>query len=116
LLPAISSTLRDDVSSTLRDGGLIAAAEPEALFHGRTLPPVEPTVFDVRRATTDLDRDGIQRVFTESHGYEPELVASMWGPALLDRPDVGGWVAWDADEPVSCVFVTRVGARSGSST
>ena len=45
--------------------------------------------------------------------YAPDLVATLWGPALLDRPDVGGWVAWDGDEPVSCVYVTRVGRTLG---
>jgi len=108
LLLAVSSTVRDDVSSVLLEGGFVLATEPEVLFHGRSLPPVHIGGFQVRRVTTDID--GIQRVFAESHGYETDLVGRMWGPALLDRPDVGGWVAWDGDEPVSCVFVTRVGA------
>lgn len=112
-LLAVSSTVRDDVSDTLRDGGFDAAPELEALFYAPVPPAVGPSAFQVRQASNAEDRLGIERVFAGSHGYDPALVASMWGPALLDRTDVGGWVAWDDDEPVSCVFVTRVGRSLG---
>ena len=109
VLLAVSSTVRDDVSGTLLGGGFVRALEPELLFFGSATPPVEASAFEVRRARSEVDHAGIGRLFVEAHGYEEELVRAMWGPALLDRPDVGGWVAWEGDEPVSCVFVTRIG-------
>lgn len=110
VLLAASSTLRDDVGEALGRGGFVLAATPEALFHGSSTPPVEPSAFQVRRVLTEIDRAGIGRVFAEAHGYDPRLVASMWGSALVDRDDVGGWIAWEGDDAVSCVFVTRVGS------
>jgi len=106
-LLAVSSTVRDDVSGTLLAGGFVRATEPELLFFGSAAPPIETSAFEVRRVQADVDHAGLGRIFAEAHGYEDELVTSMWGPALLDRPDVEGWIAWDGDDPVSCVFVTH---------
>ena len=58
----------------------------EAMFHAdaaashrpeRVPGPPGPTLTD--------DRAGIQQVLLGAHDYRPELVAEMWGPALLDR-------------------------------
>lgn len=112
-LLGISSTVRDDVSGVLRDAGFEPLLEREALFFAPAVPPTGPSAFQVRRAMTARDRAGIEGIFAASHEYDPDLVSSMWGPRLLDRDDVGGWVAWDGEEPVSCVFVTRVGGSLG---
>ena len=112
-LLGVSSTVRDDVSTTLVAGGFEATPQREALFFADEPPQRGPTAFQVRRIRSDDDRAGALRVLIEAHDYAADLVAAMWGPALLDRPDVGGWVAWDGDEPVSCVYVTRVGRTLG---
>ncbi len=108
-LLGVSSTVEDDVSSALGAGGFEALNQREALFIAHEPPPVGPSAFQVRRIRSDDDRVGALRVLIEAHDYDPDLVAAMWGPALLDRPDVGGWVAWDGADRVSCAYVTRVG-------
>ena len=87
--------------------------EREALFHATVAPTPRPTVFDVREVVTDRDFAGIGTVFAGAHDYDPSLVATMWGPRLLGPCRARGWLAWDAAEPVSCVFVTRVGSSLG---
>lgn len=112
-LLGVSSTVHDDVGDALRAGGFDAMTQREAMFHADEPPAVGPSAFQVRRVRSAEDRAGAQRVLLETHDYHPDLVAAMWGSALLDRPDVGGWVAWDGDEPVSSAYVTRVGRSLG---
>jgi GNAT superfamily N-acetyltransferase len=52
-------------------------------------------------------------VFDAAHGYADDATRRMYGPALLDGLDVEAWLAWDGDEPISCVYVTRVGDSLG---
>jgi GNAT superfamily N-acetyltransferase len=108
-LLGVSSTVRDDVDQALYAGGFEPTSEREALFFADEPPVIGPSAFQVRRVATAADRAGAQQVLLETHDYDRRLVATMWGPALLDRPDVDGWVAWDGADPVSCAYVTRVG-------
>jgi GNAT superfamily N-acetyltransferase len=108
-LLGVSSTVRDEVGDALRAGGFDRMSQREAMFHAEGPPAVGPSAFQVGRVRTAEDRAAIQQVLLGAHDYRQDLVAEMWGPALLDRPDVDGWVAWDSAEPVSCAFVTRVG-------
>jgi len=110
-LLGISSTVHDDLAGVLLDAGFEATPERESLFHAPTMPPPAPTAFQVRRVRSEDDQAGVRQILGEAHGYAADLVEQVHGPRLLDRPDVGCWIAWDRDEPVSCVFVTRV-ARS----
>lgn len=112
-LLGVSSTVRDDVTHALREGGFEAMTQREAMFYADEPPAVGPTAFQVRRVRTAEDRAGAQHVLLETHDYHPDLTSAMWGPALLDRPDVGCWVAWDGEEPVSCAYVTLVGRSLG---
>jgi N-acetylglutamate synthase len=112
-LLGISATVHHDVSQVLREAGFEPLPEREALFFAPQVPPVGPSAFQVARVVSSQDLAGVRRVFAESHDYDPDLVARMWGTELLDRADVGGWLAWDGYEPVSCVFVTRVGRSLG---
>ena len=111
LLLAVSASVGGSagVVAALHRHGFDRATVGEALFHAPVVPPREDSPFEVRRVRSAADHDGVARVFAEAHGYAPALVAAMYGPALVDRPDVGGWLAWDGDDPVSGVFVTRVG-------
>ena len=112
-LLGVSSTVRDDVADTLRTGGFDRMPQREAMFYADEAPAVGPSAFQVRRVDTTDDRAAIQQVLLGAHDYRADLVAEMWGPVLLDRADVDGWVAWDGEEPVSCAFVTRVGRSLG---
>jgi GNAT superfamily N-acetyltransferase len=112
-LLGVSSTVRDDVADTLRFGGFEALPIREAMFYAEAPPAVGPSAFQVRQVRTTEDHAGAQHVLLGAHDYHPDLVAAMWGPALLERPDVGCWVAWDGDDPVSCVYLTRVGRSLG---
>ncbi len=107
-LLGVSSTVAADVGDVLRANGWEPTGIPEAMFFAARLPPIAESAFEVRRVRGEADHAAVQRLFAEAHGYAPEFTAGMYGPSLLDRPDVGGWVAWDGPEPVSCVFVTRV--------
>jgi len=113
-LLGVSSTAGSDVSQPLRDGGFEPLVQHEALFYSATTPPDGPTGFDVRRIRSADDMAGASHVLAAAHDYDPALIERMWGDALLDRPDVMGWLAWDGDEPVSCVYVTRVGRTLGA--
>jgi GNAT superfamily N-acetyltransferase len=108
-LLGVSSSVRDDVAGALLAGGFEAMAQREAMFLADRPPAVRPSAFQVRRIGSPDDRAGAHQVLLGTHDYDSTLIAEMWGPSLLDRPDVGGWVAWDGDEPVSCAYVTRVG-------
>ena len=112
-LLGVSSTVRDDVSAELLDGGFAATPEREAMFYAPTLPAAVPNAFQVRPVSSEEDHAGVRQILAEAHGYDDALVAQTHGPALLSRSDVGCWVAWDRDDPVSCVFVTRVGRTLG---
>ena len=108
-LLGVSSTVRDDVTDALLAGGFEATPEREAMFFADEPPAVTPSAFQIRQVTSADDRAGAYQVLFGAHEYDTSLIAEMWGPNLLDRPDVRGWVAWDGDEPVSCAYVTRVG-------
>jgi GNAT superfamily N-acetyltransferase len=112
-LLGVSSTAGTDVSQVLRDGGFEPLPEHESLFYATTPPPTGPTGFDVRRIRRAEDMAGASLVLSAAHDYDPALIDRMWGDALLDRPDVSGWVAWDGSEAVSCVYITRVGRTLG---
>lgn len=112
-LVAVSSTVRDDVVPRLRAAGFEPTGQREALFFADEPPVIVRTDFEVRRVLSAEDRAHAHQVLVGTHDYDPSLIAAMWGPALLDRPDVGGWVAWDGDEPVSCAYLTRIGRSLG---
>ena len=112
-LLAVSSTVSVDVSSVLHDHGWQAMTIPEAIFFAPAIPPVKTSDFEIRRVRTPEDHAAVQRLFVEAHGYSTAFTAGMYGPALLDRPDVGAWLAWDGPIPVSCVFVTRIDRSLG---
>lgn len=112
-LIAVSGSVADAavVGEVLQHGGFTRLAEREALFWAPSPPPVAPSPFDVRRAIDAADLSAIWPILHDAHGYEPEL-AAMYG-ALLRRPDVGCWLAWDGPRAICCAFVTRVGTTLG---
>ena len=83
------------------------------MFHAQTVPAAVPNAFQVRPVISEEDHAGVRQILAEAHGYDDALVALTHGPGLLSRSDVGCWIAWDRDDPVSCVFVTRVGRSLG---
>ncbi len=112
-LLGVSSTVRDDVSNELLAGGFEATPEREAMFHAPKVPVAVPHAFRVRPVDSEEDLAGVRLILAEAHGYADPLEAQTHGPELLSRSDVGCWIAWDGDDPVSCVFVTRVGRCLG---
>lgn len=108
VLLGVSSTCAADVDDLLRTADFRRAASAEALFWSAGRPTVGSTPFDVRRVETAADHAGVLTVFGAVHDYDADLVAAMYGPRLLDRPDVDAWIAFDDRDPLSCVFVSRV--------
>ena len=113
-LIAVSGSVADAavVGEVLQQGGFTRTAEREALFWAPSPPPVASSPFDVRRAIDAADLSAIGLILHDAHGYDLELAASMYG-ALLRRPDVGCWLAWDGPRAICCAFVTRVGTTLG---
>ncbi len=108
ILLSESAGLGLDVGDLLRASGFLRSPGEEALFWAPHVPPRPTSAFEVRRAKNRADLAGIWSIFVDVHGYELDLVESMYGESLLGDPVVAPWLALDAGEPVSCAFVTSV--------
>lgn len=113
ILLAQSAGLEVEVSDLLGRAGLLRSPGEEALFWAAQAPARTGSPFEVRRAVSRADLEGIWSIFADVHGYEPDLIQSMYGEALLENPEVQPWLALDGIEPVSCAFITVVGRTLG---
>ncbi len=115
VLLALSATLADPdpIRHIVAAGGFSRSPEIETLFHAPQAPPLVPPPFTTRRVAQAADHAAVLRVFELAHGYTDEATRAMYGPVLLDGPDVEAWLAWDGDEPISLVFVTRTDGTLG---
>jgi hypothetical protein len=113
VLVAESSSLTIPVAGLLESAGFIRLPNAEALFWSARAPEPLASSFEIRRATIDADMAAIRSIFREVHGYEEDLLASMYGHEILADPALAGWLAFDGDEPVSCAFVTSVDQSLG---
>lgn len=108
-----SASLDVEVGDLLGRAGFLRSPGEEALFWAAHAPARTGSPFEVRRAVTRADLEGIWSIFVDVHGYEPDLVEAMYGEALLENDEVQPWLALDGIEPVSCAFVTVVGRTLG---
>jgi len=113
ILLAVSTGLAIAVDDILTAAGFLRSPSEEALFWATEAPTPKQALFEVRRAANPVDLAGISQIFVDVHDYEPDLVGSMYGPAVLDDPAIEAWLALDGDGPVSCAFVTHGGRTLG---
>ncbi|MEO7664315.1 MAG: GNAT family N-acetyltransferase, partial [Candidatus Limnocylindrales bacterium] len=90
--------------------GFVAANPLEALFVAGA-PPRVVEGFPVRRATP-ADLPAVRELFHLGHGYGAATVDALFGSRLA-ADDVGCWIAWDGDAPMSLAFITRIGRSLG---
>ena len=108
-----SADLDVEAGDLLGQAGFVRSPGEEALFWAAHAPAPRGSPFEVRRAGTRADLEGIWSIFEDVHGYEPGLVESMYGESLLEDGELEAWLAIDGREPVSCAFVTVVGRTLG---
>jgi len=113
ILLGASAGLGFDVAGVLQQAGFIRSPGEEALFWAGRAPAATGSGFEVRRARDRADLEGIWSIFGDVHGYEPDLVESMYGEGFLDNAEVQPWLAVDGGGPVSCAFVTVLGRTLG---
>ena len=115
-IPALlgqSASLNVEIGDLLRAAGFLQSPAVEALFWAPAAPTPTDAPFQVRRAENRADLARIWSIFVDAHGYEPDLVESMYGEALLDDEAVAPWLALDRGETVSCAFVTSLDQTLG---
>jgi hypothetical protein len=108
-----SSSVRDDVTAPLAEGGFRRHATPDALFWMPGAPSATDGPFTIRQVRTSDDVAAMEAMFLDVHGYEPALTGRLYGEAAIEGGPVTGWLAWDGPEPVSFTLVTHTGRSLG---
>jgi GNAT superfamily N-acetyltransferase len=96
----------------LIDVGFDVTPVLEPVMRSRTRPPPSGGPFQVRRCTTAEDMDIALDLTAAAHQVpRPFLSSSIGVVASAGRASV--WLAYERDQPVSTVWLTRVGACLG---
>ena len=114
-IPAVVSVASDtdgDVHAVLTDAGLRREGLPEPLMWCPWTASAEPPSFAVRRVVDSGEYQLAVGICARGHSMDEMLLARILDrdPAVDER--VSTWIAWDAEEPISVVWLTH-GDRIG---
>jgi hypothetical protein len=109
---SVASGTDEEVTGPLASAGLVAAQLPEPLMWLDELPAARECAFEVRRVIDEAELDTACRLCSEAHSMDEQLVRRVLRRELEEPETVSTWIAWDATEPVSVVWLT-LGPRIG---
>lgn len=109
---SVASGTDENVTQPFASAGLVAAPLAEPLMWLDELPAATSTDFEVRRVAGGAELDTACRLCAEAHSIDERMVRRVLRRELGEAETVSTWIAWDADEPVSVVWLT-LGNRLG---
>jgi GNAT superfamily N-acetyltransferase len=101
----VASTLPAELGSLLEEAGFTRGPQPEPIMLSSRLPATAPRGFEVAPVRSAGEVALAMRLAAEGHGV-PMIDEVLEPQPYAGRP-VTAWLAWQGDEPVSVVWITR---------
>ena len=109
---SVASGTDQKVTQPFASAGLAAAPLQEPLMWLDEPPAATSSEFEVRRVTGEAELDTACRLCADGHSIDEGLVRRVLRRELAETETVSTWIAWDADQPVSVVWLS-IGTRIG---
>jgi GNAT superfamily N-acetyltransferase len=109
-IPAVVSVASEtdgDVHAVLADAGLRKERLPEPLMWCPTTASAGPPSFEVRRVVERAEYRLAVGICARGHSMEESLLTRVLERDPSGDERVSTWIAWDAEEPISVVWLTH---------